>query len=122
MIRKTKLAALAGTAAVFAALVPAGPAAAMSACQVKSLGVHSEIGQIVAVAGVYKGPTDALDVQLTCGIVRFGVTVARVSDDVPGPVAALADVVGVPSGPISSCYEVKIVHVDGSVTYYDTCP
>ena len=111
-------------AALAAALVPAGstPAHAMSACQVKPLGTHSEFGQFVLVAGVYKGPADAAEVHLTCGIVRYGVTIDRVSDATVGPVATLADVHSVGRGPLSSCYEIKVVHVDGSVTYQDTCP
>jgi hypothetical protein len=94
----------------------------MAACQAKSLGTHSEFGQFVAVAGTYKGPADVVEVQLTCGIVRWGVTIDRVQDPLPGPVAALAAVRTVGRGTVSSCYEIKVIPAAGSPTYYDTCP
>lgn len=123
MIRKTRIAAIAATAAALAALVPAGPAAAASSCQARSLGTHHHAGQFVAVAGAYKGPADAVEVHLTCGIVRDGVTIDRVSDSTTGPAAAVADVRTVPgSTPVTSCEEIKVIHLDGGVTYYDTCP
>lgn len=113
-------------AAVVAAagLVPVGasPAHAMVACHVRVLGVHSEFGQFVAIAGAYKGPNTAVDVDLTCGVVRNGGTVARASEDVPGPVAALADVQTVYGSGLTSCHEIKIKYLDGTVSYNDTCP
>lgn len=109
------------------ALLPGGATAAkrdrlMSACQAKSLGEHSEFGQFVAVAGAYKGPADALEVHLTCGIVQWGVTTDRVQDPLLGPAAALAAVRTVGRGAVSSCYEIKVIPVSGAPTYYDTCP
>lgn len=116
---------LIAAAVVAGALVPAGapPAQAMATCQAKSLGTHSEYGQFVLVAGTYKGPTDAVDVVLTCGLVSNGVTIDRVTDPLVGPVAALASVETVYTRlSVLPCYEVTITHLDGSTTYYDTCP
>ena len=123
MLRRTKT-LLAAVIAV-GALIPAGagPAHAMAACQVKPLGTHSEFGQIVLVTGVYKGPATAVEVDLTCGVVYNGGTVARVDDQTAGPVAALADVVQVYwGGALTSCYEVTVTDLNGSVSRYDTCP
>lgn len=126
MMRSKSLAVAAVTAATIA-LLPGGATAAktdrlMAACQAKSLGTHSEFGQFVAVVGAYKGPADALEVHLTCGIVQRGVTVDRVQDPLVGPVAALAEVRTVWGGTVSACYEIKVIPVSGAPTYYDTCP
>src|SRR5688500_20276097 len=107
MLLKAKTLVAAAVAAT--ALVPLGaPSAhAMAACQVFSPGAHSEFGQIVLVTGVYKGPATALEIDLTCGVVYNGGTVARVSDKLVGPVAALADVRQVyQRGLLTSCYEI----------------
>ena len=123
MMRISK--SLVAGAVAAAALVPFGApqAQAMAACQVKPLGTHSEFGQLVAVFGFYNAPAGAIDVELTCGIVRQGVTAARVTDPLTGPVAALAAVRGVGGGSVSSCYEVVVTYADGSVVdYVDTCP
>lgn len=123
MLGRFKALPVAVVAAALAALVPSSPAAAMNACQARSLGTHHQIGQFVAVVGAYKGPADAVEVSLTCGLVRDGVTIDRVSDSTTGPAAALADVRIVPgSTPVTSCDEIKVVHLNGSVTYWDTCP
>lgn len=123
MLRRTKTLLAAVIAA--GALIPAGagPAQAMAACQVFSPGAHSEFGQIVLVTGVYKGPATAVEVDLTCGVVYNGGTVARVSDKTVGPAAALADVRQVYwRGLLTSCYEVTVTTLDGSVSHTDTCP
>lgn len=119
--------ALAAVAAAVLSATPAGaapeqPAKRMSVCQVKAIGEHSEIGQIVVIAGYYKGPATAVDIKLTCGVVVNGGTVARVTDRLTGPVAALADVQGVRRGPVSSCYEILVTDLNGNTSYSDTCP
>jgi hypothetical protein len=128
-MRGTKHLALAAATAATVALFPGGATAAkadrrlMSSCQAKSLGTHSEFGQLVAVAGAYKGPADAVEVDLTCGIVRYGVTVDRVQDPTVGPAAGLAAIRTVGGGSVTACYEIKVTHLaGGSPTYYDTCP
>jgi hypothetical protein len=106
-------------------LVPFGapPAHAMVACHVASPGAHSELGQIVLVAGAYKGPATAVDVVLTCGVVYNNGTVARVTDKLVGPAAALADVRQVyQRGVLTPCHEITITYLDGSIQTSDTCP
>lgn len=123
MFLKAKTLVAAAVAAT--ALVPLGapPAHAMAACQVFSPGAHSEFGQIVLVTGVYKGPATAVEIDLTCGIVYQGGTIARVSDKTVGPAAALADVKQVfQRGLLTSCYEVTVTYLDGSTGSHDTCP
>lgn len=107
-----------------AGLVPVGatPAHAMAACHVRVLGTHSEYGQLVAIAGAYRGPNTAVDVALTCGVVRNGGTVARVADPLTGPVAVLGDVQTIYGAGLTSCHEIKIKYLDGTVSYSDTCP
>ena len=122
MMRRSR--SLIAAAIAAAALVPVGasPAHAMAVCQAKVLGQHSEWGQLVLIAGVYKGPADAVDVDLTCGVVRNGGTVARAGEDLPGPVAAVADVQDVYGWGLTPCHEIKITHLNGTVSFNDTCP
>jgi hypothetical protein len=125
MLRQTKRCRAAAAAALAAAsLVPVGatPAHAAAVCQVKVLGAHSEGGQFVAITGTYRGPADAREVKLTCGVVRDGATVARATDKVAGPVAALAEVQTVYGTGLIACHEVTIFHLDGSISYFDACP
>lgn len=121
-LRRPKALVVAALAA--AVLVPVGATAAQAAavCQVKVLGAHSEGGQFVSITGTYRGPSDALEVKLTCGVVRDGVTVARATDKTTGPVAALADVQTVPGTGLIACHEVTIFHVNGSTSHFDACP
>lgn len=122
MFRRTRITVCAALAA--AALVPVGatPAHAMAACQAKSLGTHHHVGQFVAVFGAYS-PANAVDVQMTCGVVQNGVTVARVTDALPGPVAVVADVQVIPGrSSVTSCQEITVTRLDGTTTITDTCP
>lgn len=116
--------ALVAAALTAATLLPVGATSAHAAavCQVKILGSHSEGGQFVAITGTYRGPSDAREVRLTCGVVRDGETVARATDKVPGPVAALAEVQTVSGTGLIACHEVTIFHLDGSISYFDACP
>lgn len=123
--RAKRFLAVATAAASLGVAAPATAAAETAApgpCQAKPLGTHSELGQIVAVTGVYRGPADAVEVRLTCGVVVDGATVARVTDKLAGPVAALADVLTVGGGAPIPCYEIVVRHLGGAATYYDTCP
>ncbi len=124
MFRKSKSLVIAAVAAT--ALVPTGATATgagtrMAACQAKSLGTHHHIGQFVAIFGAY-APANALDVQMTCGVVQNGVTVARVTDPLPGPVAAVADVQILGRSWVTSCQEITVTRLDGTTTQTDTCP
>lgn len=122
--RSKRLAVAAVLAAVGATAAPAAPATAsefkMGPCQVKPLFSVIEYQQTVAVYGQYTA-AGAIDVQLTCGIVRYGSTAKRVSEAVPGPVAAIATTTTVGAGPVSACYEVVVTYTDRT-EYLDTCP
>lgn len=76
--------------------------------------------QTVQVVGTYS-KAGALDVDLTCGVVRYGETVARVGEDRPGPVAVVVGSARVLGGPISMCHEIAITYVEG-YEHIDTCP
>lgn len=121
-LRKPKALVAASLAA--ATLVPVGASSAHAAavCQVKVLGAHSEGGQFVSITGTYRGPADAREVRLTCGVVRAGETVARATDKAAGPVAALAEVQTVYGTGLIACDEITIFHLDGSISYFDACP
>jgi len=59
----------------------------------------------------------------SCGVVSNGGTVARSTDGLAGPVAALADLQTVNHrGALSACHEITITHLSGSVGHFDTCP
>ena len=126
-MRRSKLAAIAALAAVSVAAVPGGGTAnaALGPCRVLQTDVSVVSGwQYVAIAGAHTAPVGAgaIGVDLTCGAVVNGITYATVSDDVPGPVAALAGPGTVRRGEVRSCYELRVHYLDGSSTYSDTCP
>ena len=103
-------------------MIPAGAtsAAALAPCQARDLVKLEEWSHTVGITGVYTA-TGAIDVRLTCGIVQNGVTVRRVTDSVPGPVAALAATVSVQGQFYSVCHEIVVTYIDHT-TYTDTCP
>jgi hypothetical protein len=78
--------------------------------------------QLVAIAGAYTAPVGAIGVDLTCGAVANDITYATVSDQVPGPAAALAGVGTAPFGEVRSCYVLRVHYADFTSTYTDTCP
>ena len=120
MIRRTKLLAAAATAAALATILPAAPATAMATCQVRSL-ANLQTGQTNIIHGTYT-TAGALDISMTCGIVRNGVTVRRFSEKVPGPVAVVADT-STDWGFFTPCHEISVTYVDGREPYVtDTCP
>src|SRR5688572_13531807 len=108
--RSTRSVAVAAVFAAVAALVPTSAQAspAMAACQAKPLFGIMEWHQEVLVTGVHSAPAGAIDVDLTCGIVRQGVVVWSNTETVPGPGAAMAERATVLAGTISPCYEVVI--------------
>ncbi|HEX2195476.1 MAG TPA: hypothetical protein VHJ76_01010 [Actinomycetota bacterium] len=122
MVSRTK-ALVAAATLVAAAMVPAlaGRAAAASPCRAVPLGGPIQNSQPVLVAGAYT-TAGATDVILTCGVVRNGFTIARVTDEMTGPVAAVEDVVHVSPGSVTSCYELRVRYLDRPSTYSDTCP
>lgn len=125
MLRRTK--AFVVSALVAATVATALPASAVDAGSVAINPCRGDVGlaweewhQTVYVTGVYAQPR-AIDVQLTCGVVRYGQTVARVSEDAPGPVAVVAGSARVLGGPISFCHEIRITYLTHN-EWMDTCP
>lgn len=121
MLSRTK--GLIAAAALAAAAVPAfpGSASAASPCRVVPVPLQTKDSQPVLVAGAYT-TAGAIDVILTCGVVRDGETAALVTDGLTGPVAALEDDVRVSPGTITSCYELRVVYLNRPATVSDTCP
>ena len=128
MFARSKRLVLAGAlAAVAAAAVPAVPAAAFDAGSVAVAPCRGDVAmrieewyQTVVLTGAHTA-AGAIDVQLTCGVVRYGETVARVTENLSGPVAVVQGSVRVLGGPISICHELRVTYLD-RVTYSDTCP
>src|SRR5688500_18724478 len=101
MIRRTKrLFAVSAIVVGLAAILPAAPASAMAPCQVRSISTIQG-AQSNVIVGAYT-TAGALDVSLTCGIVAHGVTYARFSEKVPGPVATVAGTSNV-GGSLTTC-------------------
>ena len=123
MVRTFKrFAVMVAVATALAALFPvsSGAAVAVGPCQAKDVVKLQEWSHTVAVTGQYT-TAGAVDVQLTCGIVQNGATVTRISESVPGPVAAIATTTSVSGQYYSVCYELSVTYIDNS-TYTDTCP
>lgn len=125
MLERSRLAAAgAALAAVVATAAPASAVdtkgIAMAPCQgLVAMRLH-EWHQTVTVTGAYTEP-GAIDVELTCGIVRQGETVARVGESLPGPAAVVAGEATVLGGTIGFCHEIQVIYF-GTATFYDTCP
>jgi hypothetical protein len=120
MFRRTKrLLVASATIAGLAAILPAAPATAMAPCQVRSISTIQG-GQTNVIAGAYT-TAGATDVSLTCGIVRNGLTVARFSEKIPGPVAAVAGTANV-GGFFTVCHELRVTYLDRAPTVSDYCP
>lgn len=123
MLRRSKsLVAAAVVAAGLVGAAPAGPASASAAigpCQVRPLVGVQEWYQEVLVTG-YAAPRGAIDVDLTCGVVRDDETVAYSPDLLVGPVSAVAEVESVHAGQVSPCYILSVTYIDHS-TYTNTC-
>jgi hypothetical protein len=107
MISKTRRGVLAVAAAVAAsALMPAAPAGARpSPCQITSASTGSE--RAIVVAGHYEDSQGG-DVILTCHIYQGATRVASVTDEVVGPVAAIASDQRTGPSIVRVCYEVTI--------------
>ena len=120
MARRTKhLLAVSAMVVGVAAILPAAPATAMAPCQVRSISTIQG-GQLNVIAGAYT-TAGAVDVSLTCGITAFGVTYARFSEKIPGPVAAVAGTSNV-GGNLSPCHEIYVTYLDREPYVSDTCP
>lgn len=117
-----RLTVVSAVAAIVIGLFPVASGAAIAAapCQAKDLVKLEEWAHTVLVNGQYAA-AGAVDVQLTCGIVQNGVTMARISESVPGPVAAIAATQRVQGQFYSVCYELFVTFVDDN-TSADTCP
>jgi uncharacterized protein (DUF697 family) len=122
MIRSCKrLVAVSAVVAALGALSPApAGAAALAPCQVRDVVKLEEWSHTAAVTGEYTA-VGAIDVRLTCGIVQNGVTVRRISESIPGPVAAIATTTNIQGQYYSVCYEYFVTFVDRT-TSADTCP
>ena len=116
------MAIAASLAVPVAAGAPAGaaPRRKMGPCQVKSLFGTLQFSQVVAIAGQH-APAGALDVELTCAVVRGGITYGRTSESAPGPVAVVGGVKTVPLGSLTVCQEIVVTYPD-RVESTDTCP
>ena len=129
MLRRSKSLFLAVAAASAIAVIAAPSQAAevtdsaLGPCVARPTGIIiADWRESVVVAGAYQAASSgAINVELTCGVVRNGVTVARVRETAPGPVAVVSDVVDVLVGTYSPCYEVSVTYID-HYTYGDTCP
>jgi hypothetical protein len=121
MSKTKRFLALATAAAALAVIAPStAGAAAVGPCQVRPVGGFQEWYQDVLVTGE-SAPRGAIDVELTCGVVRYGETVATATDGLAGPAAVVAEVETVHAGPVSSCYVLHVTYVT-HYTYTDTCP
>jgi hypothetical protein len=122
MLKKSKRMIVAVVAAGVVSLIPGStPAIAMAPCQGRTLASVIEYSQIVAVTGQYAA-TGATDVQLTCGIVKNGKTIQRVSESNPGPLAVVAATMSVTAGTYSLCYEAEVTYLDQPPASFGTCP
>ncbi|MGH2754864.1 MAG: hypothetical protein ACRDLB_10580 [Actinomycetota bacterium] len=126
MFRRSKrlIVSLVAASALAVAPVPAqGSSAALGPCTLRSTGISvADWREVVAVAGTYQAvASGGYDVRLTCGIVRDGVTVAKVSESGVGPVAVVAGTATVLVGSYSPCYEVRVSHIEHTSSA-DTCP
>ena len=121
MVPRTKrLLAVSAIVVALAALLPVSPANAMAVCHVRSISTIQGAQENV-IAGAYT-TAGAADISLTCGIVANGVTVARFSEKIPGPVAALAGRSD-RGGFFTVCHEIRVTYVDGRLPHVgDTCP
>jgi hypothetical protein len=116
----TRLLVLVALVGCIATIVPSTTAGAMAVCTAKPVGTFQG-GNTIAVTGAYTA-AGATSVSLTCGVVYNGFTVARFSEKVPGPVAAVAGETSQGSGAVSSCYELYVTYVNQPPTSSDTCP
>lgn len=121
MVRRTKrlLVASATVVGLATAILPAAPATAMVPCHVRSIATLQS-GQTNVIAGAYT-TAGAIDVSLTCGIVRNGVTVARFSEKIPGPVATVAGTSD-DGGFFTACHELTVTYADRDPYVSDYCP
>ena len=110
--------ALATVAAIASTPFATAPAHAASPC--RAISTPDSSGTVL-LAGAYTTP-GAVDVQLTCGAVRNGVTVALVQDELTGPVAVVHGTRAVGPGSVTSCYVLRVVYLDRPSTLSDTCP
>ena len=130
MSRRSKrlITSLAAVGAIAASFVPAAPAQAGSAvalgpCVVRTTGIFiADYQETFAIVGTYQDADGgAYNVELTCGAVRNGATVTKVTETTAGPVAAVAATKNLLIGTYSPCWEIRADYIDHS-TYTDTCP
>ena len=129
MFRRSKrlITSLAAAGALVVPFVPASPAhadaAALGPCVVRSTGIFiADYQESFVIAGTYQDADGgAYNVELTCGAVRDGVTVAKASETTFGPVAVVATTKNLLIGSYGTCYEVRFHYIDHT-TVTDTCP
>ena len=107
-------------ALALAGALPAGTAtAAAGPCRATSQSTGSEVA--IVLSGSYVDKQGG-DVQLTCYLVQGDRTVASTSDELSGPVAALASDQRLGTAPFQVCYEVTIWRfVDWGYYHYNSC-
>ena len=115
-----RLFVVAALAGCIATVVPSTSAVAMAVCTARPIGTFQG-GTTIAVTGAYTA-AGATSVSLTCGVVYNGFTVARFSEKIPGPVAAVAGETSQGGGSVASCYELYVTYADRPPTSSDTCP
>ena len=121
-LRSKLLGTLAAAAAIVASIpVTAGPAAAATPCRAIELPSSAGPSETLLLSGAYTA-AGATDVQLACGAVRNGVTIALARDELTGPVAVVNDTAEVGAGSVTSCYVLRVVYLDRPSTNSDTCP
>ncbi|HYP23889.1 MAG TPA: hypothetical protein VEV43_09965 [Actinomycetota bacterium] len=113
-------------AAVVATAVPAGavevkPEAALPTCQSAFSMRVTEYHETHYMTGTAAVP-GATEVRLTCGLVRWGETVATISDRTTGPVAVVAGSVTIMGALHDICYVIQAWYPDGTYRIQDTCP
>ena len=125
MLRRSRT--LVATAIAAAALAAPVPASAVDTGDIVAAHCRADVGvsseewrQTVFVTGAM-APVGATHVWLTCGVVRYGETVAYVGEDVDFSVAVVQGTATVLAGPISVCYEATVLYSE-RYEYFDTCP
>lgn len=123
MFRRAKIALVAAVAAIGLTAVPTSAGAALGPC--RTVPTETGVGgwQFVAIAGAYTAPAGATGAELTCNVVVDGRIYASASDEVPGPVAALAGTGQIPTNAgFLTCYTLRVTYLTQSSTTTNTCP
>lgn len=109
--RTRRLAVIVSAALALSAPIPASTAApALAPCRAEAVTTGSETALVLIGRFSENG---AFDVWLTCHIMQEGQRVVSRTDEMEGPVAALASDERIPPGPFTVCYEVLMLKIWG---------